>query len=256
MTLTGKSLIVTGAGRGIGAASARYFAGEGAKVVCVDIDGDAVEQVATDIRATGALAVPLVADVSTETGNVEAVALATSEFGGLDGLFANAAVIRLGGVEDLSAAAWHELEEVNLRGPFLGARAAIPALRARGGGSIVFSASVLGVVGDPVHAGYGAMKGGLRALCRSIAVAVGGDGIRCTTICPGDVATDMFGEYAQSQGDPDAVMCELAAHYPLGRIAQPDEVASVAAFLLSDASRFVTGTDIVVDGGLLATCYR
>jgi NAD(P)-dependent dehydrogenase (short-subunit alcohol dehydrogenase family) len=255
MTLAGKVAVVTGAAQGVGAACAERFTAQGAAVVCVDIKEDAVTELAERLRQAGHRAHALAADVSTADGNDEMVRCAVDMFGGLDVLHANAAIVEMGRVEDTQPEAWDRLHATNLRGVFLGVQAALPALRSRGGGSIVITASALGLVGDPDMPAYGAMKGGLRALCRSLAVAHGPENIRINTICPGDIETPLLKQFFDFQPDPGAARSEITAHYPLGRFASPQDVAAVAAFLASDDASYLSGIDIVVDGGLLARIY-
>jgi NAD(P)-dependent dehydrogenase (short-subunit alcohol dehydrogenase family) len=136
-----------------------------------------------------------------------------------------------------------------------GIQAALPALRAAGGGSIVITASLLGIVGDPDLPVYGAMKGGVRAMCRSLATAYGPEQIRVNTICPGDVDTLLLRDFFAFQSDGLASRERLLERYPLGRFASPSDIAHAALFLASDDSQYITGTDLVVDGGLLARIY-
>lgn len=255
MRLEGKVAAVTGAGRGIGEATARRFAEEGAAVVCVDVDAANATATAAAIEAAGGDAAHVAADVSTDEGNRQMVETALERFGGLDVLHANAAVQFLGLLEQTPAEEWDRMHETNLRGVFLGIRHALPLLRERGGGSIVITASVLGIVGDPDLPAYGAMKGGLRSLCRAIATAHGPENIRCNTICPGDVDTEMNIEFFDHQPDPEAARRELTDRYPLRRFASPRDVANAALFLASDEASYLSGIDIVVDGGLLARIY-
>ncbi len=254
MRLSGKVAIVTGAGGGIGSATARRFAAEGASVVCADIAGNAAKRVAKAITEQGGSAVALEVDVASVEGNRSMVEGA-ARLGGLDILFANAAIQRMGLLEATAEDDWDALHRTNLRGVFLGIREALPALRAKGGGSIVITASLLGIVGDPDMPAYGAMKGGLRALCRAIATAHGPENIRCTTICPGDVETPMVADYFDHQPDPTAARAAVTERYPLRRFATPEDVANVALFLASDEGSYLSGIDIVVDGGLLARIY-
>jgi len=147
------------------------------------------------------------------------------------------------------------MHATNLRGAFLGIKACLPAMRGRGGGSIVITASLLGIVGDPDLPAYGAAKGGLRAMCRSLATSLGPENIRVNTICPGDVETPLLQEFFDFQPDPAAARKEVTDRYPLRRFAAPRDVANVAVFLASDEASYLTGIDVVVDGGLLARIY-
>jgi NAD(P)-dependent dehydrogenase (short-subunit alcohol dehydrogenase family) len=255
MKLQGKVAVITGAGRGIGQAAALKFAEEGCSVVCVDIDGGSAEETAAGIRTADGSAVGVAADVSTEKGNATMVEEAVVRFGGLDILYANAAIQALGRIDSTDAAHWDSLYRTNLRGVFLGFSSALPALRRRGGGSLLITASLLGIVGDPDMPAYGAMKGGLRAFCRAVATGHGPENIRCNTICPGDVETPMGAEFFAHQPDPIAARTAITDRYPLRRFATPRDVANVAAFLASEEASYLTGIDIVVDGGLLARIY-
>lgn len=255
MRVSGQSLIVTGAARGIGAAIAGCAAREGARVTAVDRDAVGLESLAKSADVERLALQTVVADVATADGNAQAVAAAENRFGPVNTFIANAAIIRF--LEPLVTTEedWDAIHRVNLKGAHLGVQASIPSLRRAGGGSIVLIASVLAVVGDPLLSAYGAAKGGLRALCRSIAVAYGAENIRCNTICPGNVQTDMMREQFALQGDSAAVREETLAHYPLRRFATPQDIAHAAMFLASDQASYITGTDLFVDGGLLAKCY-
>jgi NAD(P)-dependent dehydrogenase (short-subunit alcohol dehydrogenase family) len=254
LRLKDKVVIVTGAGQGIGEGSAIRFAEEGARVVCVDIHGDAAARTAKTIETNGGSALA-VADISTAEGNQHAAELAVSTFGGLDVLHANAGIQYMARLEDTPEEEWDRLHATNLRGIYLGIKACLPHLRARQGGAIVITASVLGIVGDPDLPAYGATKGGLRAMCRSLATSLGPDGIRVNTICPGDVETPLLKEFFDYQEDPAAARKEITDRYPLRRFAAPRDVANAAVFLASDDAAYITGIDVVVDGGLLARIY-
>ncbi len=255
MKLRGKVAVITGAGRGIGEVAAAKFAEEGCSVVCVDIASGSAEESAARISAAGGSAIGVTADVSTEDGNSSMIDEAVSAFGGLDILYANAAIQAMGQIDAIDAAQWDSLYRTNLRGVFLGVQSALPALRSRGGGSLLITASLLGIVGDPDMPAYGAMKGGLRAFCRAVATAHGPENIRCNTICPGDVQTPMGQDFFAHQADPVAARKVITDRYPLRRFATPRDVANVAAFLASDEASYLSGIDVVVDGGLLARIY-
>lgn len=254
MRLDGKVVILTGAAGGVGAACAQRYAHDGAAVVCTD-RSESVTQVAAELACGGARAISVVTDIATEEGNQALVDTALASFGRLDAVHCNAAIQIMGGIEEMTVAEWEQTQTTNLRAAFLASRAAIPAMRSAGGGSIVLTASVLGLVGDPDLAAYGAMKGGLRALCRSLATAHGPQNIRCNTICPGDIETPLVQEFLDFQPDPEAARRAITDRYPLRRFAQPADVAAVASFLVSDDAAYITGTDILVDGGLLARVY-
>lgn len=255
MRLAGKVAIVTGAGRGIGQAIAVRFAAAGAAVTCVDVDEHTAADTAALVEDGGGQALAIAADISTADGNREMVDETVRRFGGLDVLHANAAVQVMGRLEETSEADWDQMHATNLRGVYLGIKRALPALRERGGGTILITASVLGIVGDADMPAYGAQKGGLRALCRSIAAAHGPENIRCNTICPGDVATEMNDDFFAHQPDPQAARAAIIGRYPLRRMATPSDVANVALFLASDEASYLSGIDVVVDGGLLANIY-
>lgn len=255
MRLRGKIALVTGAGRGIGEATALRFAEEGAAVACIDIDDAAAKTTAGRIEAEGGQAIAVQADVSLDGDNQRMTTETVNRFGGLDILHANAAVQFMGRLEATPANEWDRMYATNLHGVASGIQHALPHLRERGGGSVIMTASLLGIVGDPDLPAYGAMKGGLRALCRSLASAHGPENIRFNTICPGDVETPMLAEFFAFQPDPDRARRELRERYPLRRFAAPRDVANVALFLASDEASYLTGIDIAVDGGLLARIY-
>lgn len=250
--LAGKSAIVTGAGQGIGRATAIRFSEEGASVTCVDVRAETVHDTARAIEEAGGRALSVVADIATDEGNHRMVSEAVAAFGGLDVLHANAAVQLMARLEDTTEEQWDLTHATNLKGVFLGIKHALPFLRDRGGGSVIITASLLGYVGNADLPAYGAMKGGLRSLCRSLATAYGPDNIRVNTICPGDVETPLLQEYFDGKPDPEAARREIMERYPLQRFASPHDVANVALFLASDDAGYLTGIDIVVDGGLLS----
>jgi NAD(P)-dependent dehydrogenase (short-subunit alcohol dehydrogenase family) len=255
MQLMHNVALVTGAGRGIGEASAFRLAEAGARVVCADIDEAAVRATAQTIVARGGEALAVLADVSTREGNQEMIRMAISEYGQIHTMHANAGVTIPGRIDDCDDETWDRMHNLNLRGVHYGIQAVLPELRRQGGGSVVITASVLGIVGDPDLPAYGATKGGLRSMCRSLAVAYGPENIRFNAVCPGDVDTPGLQDYFVFQPDPEGARREAIAKYPLRRFASPRDVANAVAFLASDDAQYITGTDIIVDGGLLAKVY-
>jgi len=248
MLLKGKVAIVTGAGSGIGAASARRFAAEGAHVVVADIRLQKADEVAAEITADGGSAIGSQVDVS-DNDSVEAmVATAVNAYGGLDVLFNNAGTLRPGTAVELSVADWDLVMAVNVRSVFLGAKHAVPAMMTRGGGSIVNTASVSGLHGDGGAVVYAASKAAVINLTRALSTDHAPDGIRVNAICPGTIRTPPV---ERMMADPAVLQLNIDAH-ALGRLGQPEEIAAVAAWLASDESSFVTGEAITVDGGLHA----
>jgi NAD(P)-dependent dehydrogenase (short-subunit alcohol dehydrogenase family) len=253
--LAGKVAIVTGAGSGIGEATARAFASEGAKVAVLDVNGTNAQKVSDSINKAGWESIPIVADVSAARDVELAVSQVVGKWNRLDILVNNAAVQIMGRVHEYSEADFDRTIDVNLKGVFLGCRYVLPVMMEQKKGVILSTSSVLGTVGDPDLAVYGATKGGIIALTKSLAVAYGPSGIRAIAVCPGDVNTPLVKEYFDFQADPDLARQRVNAEYPLRRIAEPDEIARVFVFLASDDASFISGSEIYVDGGLLAQVY-
>ncbi len=256
MRLSGRTAVVTGAAGGIGAATALALAAEGARVVVADVQ-DCAATVAA-VTGAGGEAVSASCDVS-DPAQVDAmVALAVERFGGLDVLVNNAGVS--GGsslAHETDVASWNRTLAINLTGPFLCVRAAMPHLLASGRGRIVNIASTYGLIGAPLAPAYCASKGGVVNLTRQLAVDYSGSGIRVNAICPGYIDTDMGGHRASLGGaaaeQARARREAAAALQPIGRQAQAEEVARVAVFLVSDDSSFMTGSIVTVDGGCTTT---
>ncbi|MCC7273748.1 MAG: glucose 1-dehydrogenase [Alphaproteobacteria bacterium] len=243
--VAGKVALVTGAGGGLGRAFVAGLAAEGASVVASDRDA----AVANVPGAAAALAL----DVTDEAAWRETVAAVMVRFGHLDVLVNNAGIAIAHSIEDTTLEEWRLVMGVNLDGVFLGCKHAIPAMKATGG-SIVNLSSVSGIVGGANLAAYNASKGGVRLLTKSVALhcARAGYGIRCNSIHPSFVATPMVEGLIASSPNPEKARQRLVRQVPIGRIAEPDDVTPLVVYLASDESRFVTGAEMVVDGGLTA----
>ncbi len=246
--LAGKVCIVTGAGSGIGRASAIRFAEEGARVTCVDVNRDAVEETA---RGIGEEAVAVAADVAVAR-EVQAYTDATvARWGRLDVAFNNAGVNIPGVFHEVPDDVVDRTINVNLKGCIYGCRYAIPHML-RGGGSLINTSSVNGVVAEPFLTIYAASKGGIVMLSRGIALDYAKQGIRCNALCPGWVDTPINYAHAEMLGGLQEVYATIDSFQPIGRPGEPREVANVALFLASDESSFVTGAVILADGGMTA----
>lgn len=244
-----KVAIVTGGASGIGAATLRRLAREGAAVVCADIDDARGEALASEIRAAGGSARFRHCDVG-ELAELEAcVAFAVSELGGLDFMMNNAVWSTGGWVHQIDPAGWDKSLRIMLTAVFYGCRAAIPALLARGGGAIVNTASIEAFGGEIFASPYTTAKAGVVNFTRNVAIEYGRKGIRANAICPGVVETPLYALFQQASRRTRA---EVEGLHALGRLIQPEEIASVVAFLMSDDASAVTGHAMVIDGGLTA----
>jgi NAD(P)-dependent dehydrogenase (short-subunit alcohol dehydrogenase family) len=250
--LDGRSAVVTGGARGIGAAIARAYVAEGARVAIFDIDGVRASTMAATIGA-GCTAVAV--DVADEAQVDGAFAALEADGFGCDLLVNNAAIQREAALADQTVDDFHAVVNTNLLGTFLCSRAALRSMRARGGGVIVNLSSVLGLTGDSLLPIYSATKHAILGLTKSTAVAYAAEGIRCVAICPGDVDTELNQQYFASQPDPAAFRARLEREYPGRRMAQPDEIARLAVALASDDASFVTGTHVLADGGIMARLF-
>jgi NAD(P)-dependent dehydrogenase (short-subunit alcohol dehydrogenase family) len=245
--LDGKVALISGGARGQGAAEGKLFTREGAKVVLGDVlDADG-QQTAREIQAAGGSAVYVHLDVTQETDWQNAVGVAVRNFGRLNILVNNAGILRMEGIEDTTLEIWNRVIAVNQTGVFLGMRHAIPAIRQAGGGSIINISSIAGLIGVGGAAAYQATKGAVRILTKSAAVQYAKENIRINSIHPGVITTLMV-----TRGiDPEArKLFEQAT--PLGREGSAEEIANGALFLASDESSYMTGAELVLDGGYTA----
>jgi NAD(P)-dependent dehydrogenase (short-subunit alcohol dehydrogenase family) len=251
--LEGKVAIVTGGAVGIGEATARLFAAEGCAVTVLDRDGNAANTSAAQLRDSGALALAVEADVTSAASVERAVAATEAEFGGLDIVVNNAGVIGQGTAETTDEEEWHRVLGVNLTGIFLMSRAAIPAIRRRGRGSIINVSSAAGLAGWYDQAAYDASKGGVVNLTRSMGLDFATAGIRVNCLVPAHVITPMSEAHIAAAGEEAQRARERTlSNIPMGRFCEPEEIAFGALFLASDEASYVTGTTLVIDGGYLA----
>jgi NAD(P)-dependent dehydrogenase (short-subunit alcohol dehydrogenase family) len=249
--LDGKVAVITGGGSGIGRVASLLFASEGASVVVADVVTDQAESAAAEIVAAGGSATAVSVDVSDQAQVESMVATAVSTHGGLHVLFNNAGIFPDddGGVLETPPDTWTKVMEVNLKGVWLGCRAAVPAMLESGGGSIINVASFVALVGAATaQIAYTASKGGVLAMTREVAVEFARKGIRANSICPGPIETPLLAELL---ADPARRERRLV-HIPMGRFGRPEEIAKAALFLASDEASFVTGSALVVDGGITA----
>lgn len=247
--LDGKVTIVTGAGSGIGRATAIRFAEEGARVTCVDVNRESAESVAREI---GGAAFAVGADVSV-AAQVKAYTDATVErWGGLHAVFNNAGVNLPGVFHEATDEVVDRTLNVNVKGCIYGCRYAIPHMLRAGGGSLINTSSVNGLVAEPFLAIYATSKGAIVMLSKGIALDYAKQGIRCNAVAPGWVDTPVNYAHAEMLGGLDKVYAEIDSFQPIGRPGTPREIANVALFLASDESSFVTGSVLVADGGMTA----
>jgi NAD(P)-dependent dehydrogenase (short-subunit alcohol dehydrogenase family) len=250
--LSGKAAFITGGGTGIGRACALLFAREGAKVALAARRREKLDAVAQEIIAEGHEALAVECDV-TRKDSVEAAVRATEQrFGALNVIVNNAGQVHVGTVEETSEEQWNRVLAANLTGAFLVSRAAVPALRRAGGGSIINIGSYLGIVGIQHRAAYCASKGGVTMLTKAMALDHAADHIRVNCIGPALVETEMAMSAISRMPDPAAYRKHRESQIPLGRVGRPQDVARLALFLASDESSWMTGNVIALDGGITA----
>ncbi len=252
--LSGRRCLITGAAGGIGAAVARRFCEAGAAVVVTDLDPAPVVGLAAELGDAGYTAHALALDVTDDDDVAAKVGEAARLLGGLDSLVANAGILTVAPIDELTPEAFRRTLEVNLVGTFLPIRHAVPRLREAGGGAIVCVASQSGIEGVPEASAYCASKFGVVGVVQSLARELTGDGIRVNAVAPGLVDTPMLAHFYERRaelhgGDADERMQRAIDEYPIGRLAAPSEVADAIAFLASDAASYVSGTTLPVIGG-------
>ncbi|MCL2465147.1 MAG: SDR family oxidoreductase, partial [Micrococcales bacterium] len=250
--LAGKVAIVTGAARGIGKATARALALAGATVCLIDVDEQRGRTAADEITATGGVAVFQRADVCDPVAVNQVVDAFEALYGPVNVLVSNAAVVNPGTVATLSIADWSAVIGVNLTGTFLVSQRVLRSMVAQGGGVILIMASITGLVGVAGRAAYCASKGGLIALTRAMAVDHGPQGVRTVAICPSGIETDQMTDLYRESPDPVAARLDTITSHPVGRLADPSELADFLVYLASDRASFITGSVLTFDGGYTA----
>ena len=246
MRLKGKVAIISGGARGMGAAEARMFAREGAKVVIGDLLEEEGDRIVAEIGEAGGEALFVRLDVTDEASWQSAVEAAVERFGKVDVLVNNAAILRTEGLLETTEEIWDEVMNVNTTGTFLGTKSVIPEMRKAGGGSIINISSGAGITGSRRNTAYHASKGAVRIFTKSAAIQYAGENIRVNSVHPGPIDTDML---ASSRSAPGARRPE---DVPLGRYGRPEEVAYGVLYLASDEASFITGSEVVIDGGRTA----
>jgi len=248
MRLENKVALISGGARGMGAVEAKLFASEGARIIIGDIREEEGRQVEAQINESGGECFFTHLNVTSEANWLEAVAQAVARYGKLDILINNAGIFPMEKVEETTEESWDMVMDVNAKGVFLGTKSVIPAMRAAGGGSIINLSSIAGLVGSTYSASYNASKGAVRLLTKSTAIQYAREGIRANSIHPGLIDTLMA---ANLLADEDLRQRRVATT-PMGRVGRAEEVAYGALYLASDESSFMTGSELVIDGGFTA----
>jgi NAD(P)-dependent dehydrogenase (short-subunit alcohol dehydrogenase family) len=259
MRLQNKIGIVTAAGSGMGRAGVIRFAKEGAKVAVVDVDGKSVDDVVKEITAAGGTAIGIAADLREDANAKRIVRETAKHFGGLDFVWNHLGHPGPASVEGLDMADFALAVDLNLRSQIVTTEAALPEIKARGGGSLLYTASTSGLQGSIFSPVYSAVKFGVVGFARALAKRVAKDGVRVNVICPGATDTPMLRVFVarpdqqSTMGrDPEQLVAQRAGQNPMGRPARPEEIANAALFLISDEASFITGVALPVDGGTTA----
>jgi meso-butanediol dehydrogenase / (S,S)-butanediol dehydrogenase / diacetyl reductase len=250
--LLGKTAVVTGGASGLGEAIAACCAAEGARVVVADLDEAGARRVADDLVADGAAAEAALADVTREDEVAPLFEGVAERHGGLDVLVCSAAVETRAALADTSDDEWQRIIDVNLKGPFLCLKHAVPVMTRSGGGAAVLLGSVLGAIGSPAYAAYCASKGALVNLAKQAAIEHAPDGVRVNVVSPTACDTGLFAKMAAQADDPEAIKRFVAERTPMGRLGRVDDVTEAVLYLASDASTYVSGAVIPLDGALAA----
>ena len=252
MKLDQRIAVITGAGSGIGREMALLFAREGAKILAADLNGSAAEETANMIQKVGGTCAALAVDASNPADVERMIAHAIEQYQRVDILCNNAGIGSTTDVVDCEPEEWDRVMTVNVKSVYLGCKYAVPHMIDQGGGVIINTASVAGMVGIVKRASYSASKGAVIALTRQVAIEYVEKGIRVNCICPGTVDSPWVGRLLSQTADPAAARANLVARQPMGRLGNPEEIAKAALYLASDDAAFITGTGLVIDGGLTA----
>ncbi len=251
--LEGKTALITGGGTGIGKATARLFAEEGANVVITGRTEETLDETAGELRSAGSEASYEVCDVSVESDCIKTIDNLVAKYGRIDILFNNAGVCYLANTHETSTDIWDETFDINVKGVYLMSKHTLPHMIRLGEGSIVNNSSILGLKASPAgFAAYSASKGAVNQLTKSMALEYADKGIRINAICPGTIYTPMMDKLFQEWGDPELGIKRYVSVHPIGRLAQPEEIAHAVLYLCDDRVRFITGTMLSVDGGMSA----
>jgi NAD(P)-dependent dehydrogenase (short-subunit alcohol dehydrogenase family) len=247
--LENKIALITGAAAGIGRTTALLFAKEGAKLVLTDVNIEGVNKVADEIIKSGGDAMGLSLDVSNEEQWMGVVKSAVDKYGQIDVLFNNAGIYIISPITEIELKTWNKLININVTGVFLGMKHVAPLMAKQKKGSIINASSIAGIGGGPGHVLYGASKGAVRTMTKDIAMEFAADNVRVNSIHPGYIKTEMV-DYASEKSHK--TLEELGALYPMKRLGEIEEVAKTVLFLASDDSSYITGAELIIDGGVMA----